>query len=209
MVKQQQNRRIPIGSLVAGIAAVAVAAGGGAAWWHWQSSQRQTPPIGAPPISGIQEAPKPQTPPAAQPKVEVFWLKQAGVRQQLIATTADPTVDIKKQPTAALETAFNTLLAGPKDGSVSTTIPPGTKLRHLKVEKDGIHVNLSEEFTTGGGSTAMTGRVAQVIYTATSLDPKAKVWIEVEGEPLEALGGEGLELEQPLTRKSLGENFTL
>jgi spore germination protein GerM len=208
MVKQQQNRRIPVSGLVAGIAAVAVTVGGGAAWWHWQSSQRQTP-TGAPPISGIQEAPKPQTPPVAQQQVQVFWLKGNGVRQQLIATTTATNADIKKQPTAALETAFNNLLAGPKDGSVSTTIPPGTELRGLKMENDGIHVNLSEEFTSGGGSTAMTGRVAQVIYTATSLDPNAKVWIEVEGEPLEVLGGEGLELEQPLTRQSLGENFTL
>jgi len=208
MVKQQ-NRRIPVSGLVAGIAAVAVTVGGGVAWWHWQSSQRQTTPSGAPPISGIQEAPKPQTPPVAQRQVEVFWLKGNGVRQQLVATTTATTADIKKQPTAALETAFNDLLAGPKDGSVSTTIPQGTKLRGLKMENDGIHVNLSEEFTSGGGSTAMTGRVAQVIYTATSLDPNAKVWIEVEGKPLEVLGGEGLELEQPLTRQSLGENFTL
>jgi spore germination protein GerM len=209
MVKQQQNRRIPVSGLVAGIAAVAVTVGGGAAWWHWQSSQRQNQP-GAPPISGIQEAPKPQTPPpVAQQQVEVFWLKESGVRQQLFATTAATTADIKKQPTAALETAFNDLLAGPKDSSVSTAIPQGTKLRSLKMENDGIHVDLSQEFTTGGGSTAMTGRVAQVVYTATSLDPKAKVWLEVEGEPLEVLGGEGLELEQPLTRRSLGENFTL
>lgn len=208
MVKQQQNRRIPVSGLVAGIAAVAVTAGGGAAWWHWQSNQKPTRPI-APPISGIQEAPKQQTPPVAQQQVEVFWLKGSGVRQQLVATTATTTADIKKQPTAALKTAFDRLLSGPKDGSVSTTIPRGTTLRDLKVEKDGIHVNLSEDFTAGGGSTAMTGRVAQVIYTATSLDPSAKVWIEVEGEPLEVLGGEGLELEQPLTRQSLGENFTL
>jgi len=54
----------------------------------------------------------------------------------------------------------------------------------------------------------MSSRVAQVLYTATSLQPNAKVWIDIEGKPLEVLGGEGLLLEQPLTGK-LRENFTL
>lgn len=77
------------------------------------------------------------------------------------------------------------------------------------MKQDGIHVNLSQEFTNGGGSASMTGRVAQVIYTATTLEPEAQVWIEVEGKPIETLGGEGLELQQPLTRQSFQENFTL
>ncbi|MBC6435773.1 spore germination protein, partial [Nostoc sp. HG1] len=42
-----------------------------------------------------------------------------------------------------------------------------------------------------------------------TLQPKAKVWIDVEGKPLEILGGEGLEIERPMTRQSFEENFSL
>jgi spore germination protein GerM len=79
----------------------------------------------------------------------------------------------------------------------------------LKAENNDIHVNLSANFTTGGGSTSMMGRVGQVVYTATSLNPKAKVYIEVNGKLLEVLGGEGVELQQPLTRESFQKNYPL
>lgn len=203
MVKQQRQQRIPVGAIAA-IATVAVTAGGGAAWWHWHSSGevQTTPP------SGItqQSSPPPTVEFKAEQKVQVYWLTDTGERQKLVPKTITTTAE---QPSTVLETAFNGLLAGPKDTAVSTTIPAGTKLRSLKVNPDGIHIDLSQEFTNGGGSAAMIGRVAQVVYTATSLQPSDRVWIEVEGKPLEVLSGEGLELEQPLTRQSFQENFTL
>ncbi len=104
---------------------------------------------------------------------------------------------------------METLLAGPSSKAETTTIPSGTKLQRIESRNDGIHVDLSSEFTKGGGSTSMTARVAQVLYTATTLNPDADVWLSVNGKPLEVLGGEGLMLDQPITRKSFERDFSL
>ena len=64
----------------------------------------------------------------------------------------------------------------------------------------------------GGGSSSMIYRVAQVLYTATSIDPEASVFLSIEGQPLNEnypLGGEGLLLDYPLNRKNLQQNFSL
>ena len=150
--------------------------------------------------------PKPLQQTAAQ-TVQVYWVKEASGKFEGVPTK----VGVKQadKPDATLEVAFNSLLAGPKDASVSSEIPKGTKLRSLSVKNDGVYVDLSAEFTSGGGSNSMTGRLGQVIYTATSLKPNTKVWISVEGKPLELLGGEGLEVAQPSTRQSFDKNFPL
>jgi spore germination protein GerM len=92
-------------------------------------------------------------------------------------------------------------------GKEVSTIPPTTKLISTKIKSNGIHIDLSKEFMEGGGSTSMQGRLAQILYTATERNTTARVWITIEGKKLETLGGEGIEVKQPLTRKSFQEDF--
>jgi hypothetical protein len=83
----------------------------------------------------------------------------------------------------------------------STAIPKDTEL--LGVARDGstLDVDLSSEFGSGGGSLSMQLRVAQVVYTGTQFDGIDAVQILIEGERVDALGGEGVVIADPLTRR--------
>lgn len=139
----------------------------------------------------------------ATTKAEIYLVEDKNGKLELVARPI--TIEQKATNEAAiLEQSFNRLLTQ-SDGNA---IPQGTKLRSIKVEKDSIAVDLSPEFTSGGGTFSMTGRLGQVIYTATSLNPKGKVFLSVDGKPLDVLGGEGLEITQPMTRESFQKDFT-
>jgi spore germination protein GerM len=64
-------------------------------------------------------------------------------------------------------------------------------------------VDLSREFEQGGGSNSMQSRLLQVVYTATTFEPTAEVFLTIEGKKLETLGGEGVDVPSPLTRRSI------
>lgn len=204
--RPQPSRSVPL-SMLAGLSVLALLAGGGAAWWTWNSvnppSNSQAPTIESP---TSQVSPSPAEPVPAGQTVQVYWLKTVGDR---IEPTASPVTINEDEPKAVLETAFQTMLEGSTDPELTSTVPEGTTLKSLDIREDGVHVDLSQEFTTGGGSASMTGRLAQVIYTASTLNPAAPVWISVEGEPLEVLGGEGLIVDQPMTRADFEQNFSL
>lgn len=203
MKDQQGSNRISSGAIAA-VSAVVVAVGGGVAWFTTHSSNTPTPPN---PSGRIEQSAQPSTrQPANEQTPNVYWLKPTDKNVTLVP---QPVRVASIRPNQPLEAAFQSLLAGPTEGTDSTTIPKGTKLLGLKAENDEVHVNLSEDFTSGGGSTSMMGRVGQVVYTATTLNPKAKVYIDVNGKPLDVLGGEGVELQQPLTRESFQKNYSL
>jgi spore germination protein GerM len=159
-----------------------------------------TTPTNSPPRSNTQQS---------QP--QVYWLRSKQNKLTLVAKSLPNTTN-SDSPQQILTTAMQKLLAAAPTDDLSSTIPQGTKLRSLQVRADGVHIDLSKEFRSGGGSTSMIYRVAQVIYTASSLDPDAKVFVSVEGKPIDEkhpLGGEGLILRQPTTRSQFATDFSI
>ncbi|WP_448597218.1 GerMN domain-containing protein [Thermoleptolyngbya sp.] len=223
------SSRLPMG-VVAALAGVVLAAGSATAWFTWQTVTSRAPqpeptvavspsPL-AQPLENLPTAQEPgaaaspNTEPTGEPiavvqqrTVQVYWLKDDGTRTTL--APASVSVESGDRPEEILKAAFEALLLGPSDNTVGSTIPRDTTLRSVEVEEDGVHVDLSSSFTQGGGSASMTGRLAQVVYTATTLEPDANVWITVEGKPLEVLGGEGVLVNQPTSRADIAKDFSV
>lgn len=221
-------RQIPLG-IAAGLATLVLASGGSVAWFTWRALN-PTPPVAEFPSIDLETdplltVPDPTVPsqtaeqPVAQDPVtqpapvettgQIYWLKDEGTGFELVAQSVSVAADAS--PSDRVAAVFSNLLSKPGDPSQDafTTIPEQTQLLSASVEADGVHVDLSGDFETGGGSAAMIGRLGQVIYTATAFDPAAPVWISVEGKPLTVLGGEGLEVSQPMTRSNFDEGFQL
>ncbi|PSO49858.1 MAG: hypothetical protein BRC33_05390 [Cyanobacteria bacterium SW_9_44_58] len=215
MEQRKKGYRFSTG-LIAGVSSVFIIAGGVAAWWGWTATRGEQAPPWVPeflqPKSQDQQDPSQdqQDPVKKNPQqiqAKIYWLKVTDNRLDLAATSMAMEA---QQPNVAVEKALKSLLEGNiQEPNYTSTIPEGTKLRSVTFQEDGIHIDLSQEFAFGGGSASMMGRVGQIVYTATSLDPEANVWLEVQGEPLEYLGGEGLYIPQPLTREKFKANYQL
>ncbi|RAM51530.1 MAG: spore germination protein [Hapalosiphonaceae cyanobacterium JJU2] len=200
MSQQQESKRVSSG-IVAAISAAVVVVGGTVGLLTWNSTQNPNPT----PSERLVPGNPPQV--ANEQTTQIYWLQDTGKNFQLVSQSIQVQAN-RNQPNQFLTAAFQRLLEGPTEGSNgSSTIPPGTKVLGVDVQADTVRVNLSGEFTSGGGSTSMQGRLGQIVYTATSLNPNAQVYIDVDGKQLDVLGGEGLELEQPLTRQNFNENF--
>ena len=140
---------------------------------------------------------------------QVYWLRSNQNKLTLVAKSLPPTTS-GSTPQQVLTIAVQKLLSAQPSDDLSSTIPKGTKLLSLQIRSDGVHVDLSQVFRSGGGSTSMIYRVAQVIYTSTSLDPNQKVFISIGGQSIDRnhpLGGEGLILQQPTTRSQFATDF--
>ena len=194
-----------------GIITSILVAGTGAAWWAFQSLTSSPPR--SPNIETIKPTPekpkvvqKPQSS-LIQSQAKTYWLSANSDKLDFVTNAVSVQKSANKDQ--VLQTALEQLLNQTPNPPASTAIPSGTQLLSLKMSSKGVYLNLSDAFTQGGGSESMMGRLGQILYTASSVDPNMPVWISVEGKLLETLGGEGLMLEQPITRQWFKENFEM
>ena len=139
-------------------------------------------------------------PPASTVTYQVWFANDEGLFVSYRTSPATPRVG-----TAALEA----LLDGPdsfEEGyGLRTSIPDGTQLLGLSIDDGIASVDLTSEFETGGGSASMQTRLAQVVYTIAQFPTVEGVVFSLDGEPIDVLGGEGVIIDHPLTRRDFAE----
>lgn len=135
--------------------------------------------------------------PTSSTAVRLYFVRTGG-------TLAPVYRQVVTQDSAVASAAARALLSGPsakeRSAGLGTAIPTGTALHGITVSKGTADVDLTQAFTTGGGTLSMTARVGQLVYTLTQFPTVQRVTFRIDGRPLTVLGGEGLILDQPATR---------
>lgn len=133
--------------------------------------------------TSVQTTTAAQTTDEATERALQVWLvsgERLELRHRLVPVTETPA-------RAALEE----LLKG-STGALASAVPPGTRLLGLSLSDGEATVDLSSAFNRGGGSLGMRLRVAQVVYTLTQFENVSRVNFAIDGEPVTAIGGEGV-----------------
>jgi spore germination protein GerM len=185
------------------LVASAVIGGSGAAVLVHGTFNNQPNPQSSVPASVNQVTQSPSATRAVDGQLAVYWIESS--KNKLIAV---PIAVKAKSNDEAISSVINMLITEkPPETELYSAIPESTKVLSSTSKNKEIRINLSQDFTKGGGSASMQGRIIQVLYTATTLEPDAKVYLSVEGKPLKYIGGEGLEVPQPMTRKDFALEF--
>lgn len=102
--------------------------------------------------------------------------------------------------------SVNSLIRGPrpeeKQRGVYTEVPAGSEVINITEQSDKVVVNLNSSFVTGGGTESLYKRLYQLIKTV-NLNSKIPVYLYIDGQRADVVGGEGIMLSQPLTNSSL------
>lgn len=98
------------------------------------------------------------------------------------------------------------LINGPKmeeqKKGIYTEIPHDAQVISVREYNDKVIVNLNSAFVQGGGADSLYKRLYQLIKTA-KLNTLLPVYLYIDGQRADVVGGEGIMITQPLSNSSL------
>lgn len=105
-----------------------------------------------------------------------------------------------------LQYTITQLLIGPSEQESTqgffSEIPKGTRLLSVANRDNTIRINLSQQFSSGGGSNSMQQRLAELTQTVLAVEKVKPVYVDIEGQELQVLGGEGVMVNEPINKQS-------
>ena len=151
-----------------------------------------------------EETQKTKPEPVEKVYVNVFFIGQNANKEEVyraVNREYDKDIDGPK-----IKFAIQSLISGPtayeKSKGVYSEIPAGTRVISINETADKIVINLNSAFENGGGTDSLYKRLYQLIKTAKRNTNKP-VYLYIEGNKAEVIGGEGIMITQPLNENSL------
>jgi len=161
------------------------------------SSSAASPAVSASNSAGVSIFPK-------LTAVSIYLLRPIGGAQPLhgpFVAAAQRGVSPTKALAAA---AMRALLAGPTKPEqaigMTTAIPAGTTLHGVTIAGGVATVDLSSAFAAAGTKSAMTARLAEVVYTLTQFPSVEGVLFRLDDTQIASFGATGVDLTKPQTR---------
>lgn len=104
-------------------------------------------------------------------------------------------IDVKEIIDNPYEKIMNLLIAGSQNESIGKSVPEGTKLNGIKLEKENLVIDVSKEFTTKyeAGSEEQKNMIFSVVNTFLEFKEVSSVTFLIDGEACE-------ELKEPFTK---------
>lgn len=152
--------------------------------------------------NGSEVVEKPE--PVQKVYVNIFFIGQNANKEEVykaVNREYDKDIDGSK-----IKFAIQALIAGPKQNErakgVYSEIPAGTRIISVNESADKVVINLNSAFEQGGGTESIYKRLNQIIKTAKRNTDKP-VYLYIDGNKAEVIGGEGIMITQPLNENSL------
>jgi spore germination protein GerM len=160
----------------------------------------------APATTAPTETTSPPTTVASPIGLTVFFLSDQGGNEARQGPFLMPVHRTVPATTGVARAAIEELLAGPErneaSAGIDTAVPGTTLLLGVNIADGMATVDLTRDFESGGGTTSMTARLAQLVYTVTQFPTVDAVELLLDGEPVEVFSAEGIVIDGPLTREA-------